>query len=208
VVQQASARYLRNGKPAHRRERAHEEAYTIVRQYEAEYRGLVEYYRPAVNLHRLSSLKWVMETSLVRTLANKFRLNVGQVYRRYRATYNGRRVLQVRVDRVAKPPLYATWSKTDLVRRVDAVLHDSPAPLYVNGRTELVKRLLADTCELCGSQDDIEVHHVRALRDLKQPGRPEQPRWMQIMSAHQRKTLVLCHTCHTQVGHGKPRTRK
>src|SRR5205807_2438965 len=150
-------------KPAHRSERAHEEAFTIVRQYEAEYRGLVDYYRLAVNIHRLSALKWVMERSLVKTLANKFRTNVGQVYRRYRATYNGRRVLQVRVDRVDKPPLYATWSKTDLVRRIDAVLNDTPAKPYGDDRNELVKRLLADTCELCGSQDDIEVHHVRAL---------------------------------------------
>jgi group II intron reverse transcriptase/maturase len=207
VVRRASARYMRNGKPAHRAERANEEAFTIVRQYEAEYRGLVGYYRLALNIHRLSYLKWVMETSLVKTLANKFRTNVGQIYRRYRATHEGRRVLQVCVARANKPPLYATWSKTDLVRRIDVVLNDSPAKPYGNDRNDLVKRLLADTCELCGSRDDIEVHHVHALRDLKRPGRPEKPHWMQVMSAHRRKTLVLCHTCHTEVQHGKPRTR-
>ena len=42
-------------------------------QYQAEYRGVVQYYRLAYNLHRLNRLKWVMETSLAKTLAKKFK---------------------------------------------------------------------------------------------------------------------------------------
>ena len=50
-----------------------------------EYRGVVEYYRLAFNRHKLGRLKWVMERSLTKTLARKFRISVPQVYRRYRA---------------------------------------------------------------------------------------------------------------------------
>jgi hypothetical protein len=46
-----------------------------------------------------------------------------------------------------------------------AVLNDSPLNI-VGSRTELERRLLANTCELCGSHEDIQVHHVRALKDL------------------------------------------
>jgi hypothetical protein len=37
----------------------------------------------------------------------------------------------------------------------------------VNVRSQLLQMLLADTCELCGTEDHIQVHHMRHLKDLK-----------------------------------------
>ncbi len=170
-------RYLRHGKPIHRPELVHNTAYSIVAQFQSEYRGIVEYYRLAYNLHQLNRLKWVMERSLSQTLAHKLRISVKQAHRRYQATVHtdqGPRVgLQVRVEREeGKQPLVATWGGITLARQMKAVLNDQP-PRFWGGRTELEKRLLADTCELCGSQEDIQVHHVRALKDLRQKGRVE-----------------------------------
>jgi predicted HNH restriction endonuclease len=75
---------------------------------------------------------------------------------------------------------------------------------------ELVKRLLADICELCGSKTNIEVHHMRKLADLKEKGRKEKPRWVQKMAQRRRKTLVVCATCHDNIHRGdeKPQSRK
>ena len=70
-------------------------------------------------------------------------------------------------------------------------------------RTELERRLLANTCELCGSQENIEVHHVRALKDLRRKGRVARPYWVEIMAARQRKTLVTCHACHADIHAGR-----
>ena len=75
---------------------------------------------------------------------------------------------------------------------------------YWDARTELVQRLLADTCELCGSHADIEVHHIRALKDLKRYGRPEKPAWVKTMAARHRKTLVVCRSCHKDIHQGQP----
>ena len=47
--------------------------------YQAEYRGIVEYYRLAYNLHSLNELEGVMETSLAKTLASKFQISVQSV---------------------------------------------------------------------------------------------------------------------------------
>ena len=44
-------------------------------------------------------------------------------------------------------------------------------PVYPN--QQLVTRLLKGRCELCGRTGDIQVHHVRALADLDQPGQPQ-----------------------------------
>ena len=201
-------RYMTHGKPIHRRVLLDDSAYTIVRHYAMAYQGYVAYYRLATNLGHLGRLKWVMETSLTKTLAAKFRLSVRAVYRRYQARLEGRKVLRVEVERDNRPPLVALWTRTDLVRDTHATLDDAPQLRPWGHRTELVQRLLAETCELCGSQDAIEVHHVRGLRDLRQPGRAEKPMWMQVMAARRRKTLVLCHRCHQDVTHGRPLQRK
>jgi hypothetical protein len=69
--------------------------------------------------------------------------------------------------------------------------------------TELVDRLLANKCELCGSTEECEVHHVRKLADLDKPGRRAKPAWAKVMIARRRKTLVLCRVCHHDIHNGK-----
>lgn len=82
-----------------------------------------------------------------------------------------------------------------------AIIEDKPYKVY-GGRTELVKRLLADTCELCGSKENIEVHHIRKLADVKNKGLLNAPTWAQVMAARNRKTLVVCRECHVAIHNG------
>lgn len=206
VVRKHCTPYLRHGTPTHRAERLHDTVFSIVGQYQAAYRGLVEYYRLAYNVHRFNRLKWVMEQSLTKTLAHKLRLSVPQVYDRYGTTlqtphgpYKGLRVTVARPD---KAPLVAVWGGIPLKRQLNTDLNDDPRPVW-STRTELEQRLLADTCELCGSQEHVQVHHVRHLKDLRQPGRKDKPVWAQMMAARHRKTLVVCRACHAAIHHGR-----
>jgi AI2M/AI1M-like HNH endonuclease len=56
--------------------------------------------------------------------------------------------------------------------------------------------------------EQIEVHHIRALKDLNTYDGREKPRWMKIMAARRRKTLVLCRTCHNDLHAGRPLRNK
>jgi group II intron reverse transcriptase/maturase len=208
VVQAKCARYLRRGKAIHRPELLHDAPYSIVVQYQQEFRGVVEYYRLAYNLHQLNRLKWLMEQSLAKTLARKLKISVRKVYRRYQTTLQTeqgpRAGLQVMVQRDdGQRSFVATWGGITLARQPKAVLNDHPAHIW-GSHTELEQRLLADTCELCGSHQDIQVHHIRALKDLQRKGRAERPYWMHIMAARQRKTLVTCRHCHAAIHAGRP----
>jgi group II intron reverse transcriptase/maturase len=211
VVKSKCARYLLHGNPIHRAELIHDSVFSIMAHYQQEFRGIVEYYRLAFNLHQLNRLKWVMERSLVQTLAHKLRISVSTVYRRYQTTLstpNGPRAgLQVTVERgEGQKPLVAHWGGISLSRNMKAVLNDSPLRI-VGPRAELERRLLANTCELCGSKDDVQVHHVRALKDLQRKGRNIPPYWVQIMAARQRKTLVVCRQCHMDIHAGNATQR-
>jgi Type II intron maturase len=162
----------------------------------------------ATNLRDLTKLKWTMETSLTKTLASKFKATVSRMYRRYAVTidtpHGRRKVLRVVIERAGKKPLVAQWGAIPLRRDVQATLDDKPPQWQKSTRTELSERLLAETCELCGSQEQIEVHHIRKLRDLRRPGRGEPPAWVHQMAARQRKTLVVCEDCHTDIHTGRP----
>jgi group II intron reverse transcriptase/maturase len=210
VIEAKCQRYYgREKKAKHRAELLDNEDYTIVLTYQLEYRGIANYYQLAHNMFHLSKLKWIMEISLTKTLAAKHKLPVRKVYKRYGATllvqgkkYKG---LQASVPREGKPPLVATWGGIPLKRNMEATLEERPSRLYDN-QTELVQRLLADFCELCGSDKGVEVHHVRAMRKLHEyPGRSK-PAWVKRMIALRRKTLVLCKRCHEAIEHGLPIT--
>ena len=107
-----------------------------------------------------------------------------------------------------KPPQVAYFGGTPLKRQRQAVLIDRQPQRYRTDRNELIKRLLADECEMCGSTVDVEVHHVRALRDLNVKGQQEKPKWVQFMATRKRKTLVVCRTCHMDIHHGRSNPRK
>ncbi len=211
VVKSKCARFLLHGKPIHRAELIHDSVFSIVAHYQQEFRGIVEYYRLAYNLHQLNRLKWIMERSLTQTLAHKLRISVSTIYRRYQTTLqtrNGPYIgLQVKVERgEGQKPLIANWGGISLKRNMKAVLNDSPLKI-VAPRTELERRLLANTCELCGSQENIQVHHVRALKDLQKKGRTLPPYWVQIMASRQRKTLIVCQQCHMDIHAGRATQR-
>ncbi len=74
VITEKCARYMRNNTPVHLTERLHFDVFDIIEQYQAEYRGIVEYYRKAYNLSKLGRLKQVMEISLTKTLAHKLKI--------------------------------------------------------------------------------------------------------------------------------------
>jgi hypothetical protein len=71
VIKTKGAPYLARGKPACRNSMVNEADYTIVGRFGAEYRGIVQYYLLAGDVFRLHRLRWVMETSMLKTLATK-----------------------------------------------------------------------------------------------------------------------------------------
>ena len=208
VLQAKRAKYLRRGKPQPLPQRTLDTAYSIVAQYQAEWRGLVQYYRMAYNLHVLQYLKHTMEVSLVQTLAKKYRTTCRKIYRRYGASIQTEdgvyKVLRVTLERPPpKPPLTTYFGGVSLrwnkwVRINEA----STIPLW-SGRSEVVERLLAQTCALCGAHEQIEVHHIRKLADLAPKGHLPVASWKRRMAARQRKSLVVCRRCHEHIQYGR-----
>ncbi len=174
VTKTKCVQYMRRGKPSHRTQLINDTAYSIVAQYQAEYRGVVQYYRLAYNLHQLSKRKRVMEVSQVKTLANKYKTSCGDIYKRYNlgvSLSNGRNGLP----------------------------SARPSNRFGVSVSEIVQRLRAEKCELCGATAHLEAHHMRKLADLTTEGRKAKPQWVQRMIARRRKSLMVCQHCLTDI---------
>jgi len=207
VLQTKCAQFMKHGRVCHRAELMQDDDFSIMTQYQAEYRGLVQYYLLAENVGWLAQLQWVMQGSLLRTLAAKHRSTQRQIKRKYQSrvdTSSGKlKCLEIKVKRDGKKPLIARFGGIPLRHQKRAVLKDQ-MPVHAKvTRTEILKRLLADRCEICGQEGNCQVHHVRKLADLNVKGRKEKPLWMQIMAARRRKTLVVCQNCHRDIHAGK-----
>ncbi|MGL4617774.1 MAG: reverse transcriptase domain-containing protein [Chroococcidiopsis sp.] len=202
------AKYQRQGKPIHLIRRVNDSAYSIVAAYQIEYRGIVQYYRLAYNLHTLSRLKRVMEISLVKTLAQKFNTTQRRIYRKFKTLHTNEfgtyKVLEVKVEReIGQTPLVARFGGIPLRWNKWVSISDPlPEPIW-SGRSEVAQRLLAQKCELCGAIDRIEVHHIRKLADLERVGQTPKPDWVKAMATRQRKTLVVCQNCHQAIHYGR-----
>lgn len=212
-VDELAKRYMRGGKPIHEAGLLAFSDAQIIDVYQQRFRGVAEYYKFATDRKALRKLKYVMEVSLTKTLANKFKSTVVRMYQRYggKRTVQGftYKVLVVEVP-TKNGTRYIYWGGIPLkvVKPGTEILDDNNGRRNVtlSSRTDLVQRLQANECEICGSQESCEVHHVRKLADLKNRwrGRKEKPAWVTTMIAMQRKTLVVCAKCHVAIHTGKP----
>jgi len=213
LVDERAKRYQHNGKPTHEAGLLHFSDAQIIDVYQQRFRGIAQYYKYATDRHYLGKLKFVMETALTKTLANKFKVSVSRIYRKYRETrvVDGYtyKTLQVEVP-TKKGSRCIYWGAIPL-----KVVSPGTQPIDDNigrrnfalsSRTDLIQRLQAEECELCGSQQNCEVHHIRKLDNLKKRwrGRKEKPAWVKRMIALRRKTLVICHKCHVDIHAGRP----
>jgi Type II intron maturase/Reverse transcriptase (RNA-dependent DNA polymerase) len=207
----ACQQYTRMGKPIHRPEFINDSDYSIMMNCQLKYRGLVQYYMLATNVSSLHYVHYIMRVSLLKTLALKHKTKATSILRRYSTTvetaYGTLSCLKVEVPREGKPPLVATFGGVPLRRKRNVSLKDTLTTYHHWRNTDIVKRLLADTCELCGSKLNCQVHHIRKLSDLHRTGRREKPNWMKRMIALKRKTLVVCLKCHHDIHAGRPLTR-
>jgi Type II intron maturase len=199
---------MKMGRPELRGQLVHDHDYTIVSKYQSEYRGYVNYYLLAQDVHRLGRLRWAMEISMLKTLAAKHKSTVSKIARKFKTTIqtpNGPRTcFRVVVNRDGnRKPLVAQFGGVPLQRQRMAILTDHLPAIPSPGRNELIHRLLAGCCEICEGRENLAVHHIRKLADLDRYGRKEKPAWIKLMAKRRRKTIVVCRKCHTDIHAGR-----
>lgn len=161
----------------------------ILDRYNRETVGFCNYYLIANNCVVLHNFRYIMEYSMYKTFAGKYRSTVRKINKKYRCN----KLFTVKYEQ--KGAIKSrTFYKTSFKRRTTAFNGScdiEPYSIADVSRTNLTDRLKAEKCELCGATGKLIMHHVRNLKDLK--GKES---WERLMSARKRKTIALCPSCH------------
>ena len=169
----------------------------ILDAYNREIRGFANYFSIANNSSHLNSFKYIMQYSMYKTFARKYSTTARKIIAKYRinkdfaVTYEdkkGRKKTRVFFNGSFKRKITAMDASCDVVANT----------IFNTTVSSLIQRLQAGKCELCGAEGNIEVHHVKRLKDL-QGKKP----WEIQMIGRQRKTLAVCIPCHNKIHDGK-----
>jgi group II intron reverse transcriptase/maturase len=207
VVTENVRKYTYKGEKAARPEMLENSDYEIIGKYQAEYRGLVNYYCMAHNIHRqLNRVNWACQSSLLRTLARKHKSTIRKTMRKYAGAIvvDGRtyKVITARVERKDKGPLIAHYGGIPLRRKSNpAQINDNKWKSYTRYH-EVLERLNADECEMCGRVGPVEMHHRNPMRNVNKKGKNSLPAWRKKMIAMRRITLAVCWPCHKAITYG------
>jgi len=166
----------------------------ILTRYNAEVRGLYNYYAIANDSYKIGRFANLMKYSMYKTFACKYKTNVHEIKRRYCVgdlftvpyeTKTGtktttfyrdgfkRKETATKFDNVSELPQYTKYAKTNTLKQ----------------------RVERHTCELCGKDcRNLEIHQVKKLKELK--GHSD---WEFLMRKRKRKTIVVCPDCHKKI---------
>ena len=199
VIRKGIAVQLKDGTlwPVHRPYLLHMTELEIVSTFNAELRGICNYYNKACNFYKLSYFAYLMEYSCLKTLAAKRKSSISKVVKKHKDG-QGKWAIPYSTKTRKKRRYFANYAEckktanpTDIKTNAERV--------YRYSVTTIESRLKAKVCELCGTTDSkhYEVHHVRKVKDLQ-----GKELWERAMIAKRRKTLVLCRWCHHSIHSG------
>jgi len=164
----------------------------IVNKYNAEIRGIYNYYRLAENATVLNDFYYIMKGSMYKTFAAKYKSS----FNKMAAKYEKDGVFTVSYE-TKSGTRYREFYHDGFIRKQEPLFEDiDTLPEcrihYRQKPNNLASRLKAGICEACGKEGQmIHMRHIKRLKDLK--GKDE---FEILMMEKRRKSLALCSDCY------------
>lgn len=213
VINEKIKPFMKNKKPHYHGGRVNIPILDMITQYNSEIRGLYNYYCLATDVSRkLYKFKYYHYYSLIKTIARKEKASVKKTIAKYgidvpRKVGTGtRKVLGIKYNTKQGTKTMTYFNDSMKKKDMPIVNVKDRYGAEMKNRSQLLTRLNANICELCGSEENIEVHHIRKLKDIKDKYKKRGkiiPNWILTMAKMNRKTLVVCQKCHKNIHGGK-----
>jgi group II intron reverse transcriptase/maturase len=169
----------------------------LVRLYSSINRGIQAYYRFVDNLATLARLQYILRFSLAKTLATKFDISVKRVFARFgKAIRVGVKTASGKVQGTVRFYQNHDWRQ----KRNAFQTQDAQVDLVGMARRLRSRSKLGKPCCICGSADQVQMHHVRHIRKMT---RRKASGFVRVMRALNRKQVPVCRSCHQGIHQGK-----
>jgi len=175
----------------------------IIALYRSIILGYANFYNLADDYYRLSGIIYILKFSAVHTIAAKHRSSITEVFEKY-----GK---DLRINKKTQRPPTKKDSEKDIISlKINTTKEGKQdrvgkgelniEPLRVQSYVMKTAFILDEKqCKACGSTESVEMHHVRALKDLDK----KKDTVSKLMIAMRRKQVPLCKKCHQKVHLGK-----
>ena len=181
--------------PVHRQKLQNNTDIEIISIFNAELRGICNYYSLASDFNKLSYFSYLMEYSCLLTLSAKYKSSIRKILSKYKDG-KGKWCIPYKTKMGMKCCYFAYFrecknnNKHPNDVKLDYVTRNSST------RITFENRLTTKRCELCNktNAENYEIHHVPKLKNLK--GKEE---WEKLMLKKRRKTLIVCDNCHKMI---------
>jgi len=167
----------------------------IVMSFNSVWRGIYNYYCVCDNAHKLRWVMYILQYSCLMTLSHKHRrrlpktISVTGVFPSI--TYKDASGKEKKV-KFWRPQ---QWQMSKLASHRELDIDQLNALTF-----KLTHSRLGSPCTVCGSNDKVEMHHLRALR---KGNKDITKGFNRILSAINRKQVPLCQKCHNEVHAGR-----
>lgn len=171
----------------------------IIKYYNGVMRGIYNYYSIVHNMPKLAQVMWLLKESCGLTLAKKYNLRtLSRVYRKYGENFEltikdskgQERKIKLWYPESFKQQLIQDWSK----KNIETI--ESPIKLIENNwNNKFTKSNLFKACIICGATEEIQMHHLRIIKTLRD--RTTKLDFLtRQMQAINRKQIPLCQKHH------------
>ena len=158
-------------------------------------RGFFNYYSFVDNRSSLSKVYWILKESLKRTLMRKYKMNKSQLERKY-----GKKITLTVSKNKGSVSKKIVFYDPDLKRTPMRFLSAERIwePFRALEWKVSTKDKFGCSCALCGVREDVEMHHLRHVRNMNK----KLGAFDQMLVRVNRKQIPLCRACHMSVHRG------
>lgn len=166
----------------------------ILNRYNSIIRGFVNYYSLANNCSELHSFKYILEYSMYKTFAHKYRSKVPKILSKYKKNKIFTVRFKLKDGKMKERKFYNDGCRRKNPFQLPSV-DEIPNVMIHGGRTSLINRLKSNKCEMCGAENtQLEMHHINKMKNLS-----GKEKWEKLMIARNRKTIAVCKQCHNTI---------
>lgn len=173
----------------------------IILRFNGVIRGLLDYYSSVENRNQFSYILWILKFSAVFTLARKLNISSKQVWKKFGNPITVKFKSSPGKHREAegdKPKSISLYNPKTLSRDRTFKLSNyfNFDPFAIKFYAVRSRHIWDEDCYICGSANNIVIHHVKHIRKGKTEG------FTQVMRQLNRKQLPVCHSCHMKIHSG------
>lgn len=185
------------GKPTTKKAWIYLDPDQIVQLYNGINRGLQNYYRFADNFQQFTRIQYILQYSLAKTLAAKYKCSVRRIYKRFGKTIT----IPVKTKKDKPDRLISFFVNRDWKRQRNGFqIGNRNIDLLQWTITMRTRSKLGKACCICDDPLHVEMHHVRHIRKT---GARRPTGFNAILQALNRKQLPVCRSCHQKIHRGE-----